>query len=83
MSPTWAIIGSDNGLSPDRHQAILWTIIWIIVNWSLRNKIQSNFIQNANIFIKENAFENVICKTTAILSQPECFKYFIMESVTP
>ena len=24
-SVSWVIIGSDNGLSPNRHQAIIWT----------------------------------------------------------
>ena len=26
------IIGSDNGLSPDRRQAIIWTTCWYIAN---------------------------------------------------
>ena len=54
------IIGSDNGLSPERRQAIIWT------------KLQWNFNQNSNIFIQENAFENVICEMTSILSRPQC-----------
>ena len=29
------IIGSDNGLSPDRHQAIIWTNAGILVIWPL------------------------------------------------
>ena len=62
------IIGSDNGLSPDRRQAIIWT------NAGIRNKFQWNFNQNYNIFIQENAFENVVWKTAAILSRPQCVK---------
>ena len=38
-------IGSDNGLSPGRRQAIIWT-----------NDDKSN------IFIQENALENVVCE---------------------
>ena len=44
---------------------------WYIVNWTLGNKLQWNFNQNSYIFIQENAFENVIWKTVAILSRPQ------------
>ena len=54
------IIGSGNGLSPDRRQAIIWTNAGI-VNWTLRNKLQWNLNGNSNIFIHENAFESVVC----------------------
>ena len=47
---------------------------WIIVNWTLRNKLQWNLNKNSNIFIQENAFESVVCETTAILSRPQCVK---------
>ena len=47
----------------------------IIVNWTLRNKLQSNCIRNSKIFIQENAFENVIWKMSAILSWPQCVKF--------
>ena len=29
------IIGSDNGLSPERHQAIIWTNAEILLIWTL------------------------------------------------
>ena len=45
------IIGLDNGLSPDRHQAI--NQCWNIVNWTPQNKLQWNFNLNSNIFIKK------------------------------
>ena len=45
---------------------------WLIVNWSLRNTSQRNFIWNSNIFIQENAFENDVCKMAAILFRPQC-----------
>ena len=38
----------------------------------MRNKLQWNLNRNTYIFIQENTFENVIWKTTAILSRPEC-----------
>ena len=43
---------------------------WIIISWTLRNKFQWNFNQSFNqIFIQENAFENVFCEMAAILSR--------------
>ena len=56
------IIGSDNGLSPDRRQAIIWT--------NAGNPVKFN--QKYNVYIQENAFERVVWKTAAILSQPQC-----------
>ena len=63
-----AIIGSDNGLSPSHYLNQCWNI----VNWTLRNKLQLNW--NPNIFVQENAFENV-CKMASILSRPQCAKW--------
>ena len=64
------IIGSDNDLSPDRHQAITWTNGGIMLIGP-SGKISIKFNQNATTFIQENAFENVIWKITAILSRPQ------------
>ena len=50
------IIGSDNGLSPEWHQAIM-NQCWNIVKWTLRNKLQWNFKRNWYIFLQENVFE--------------------------
>ena len=47
---------------------------WNIVNRTCRNKLQGNFNLNSNIFIQENAFENVVRKFAAILSRPQCVK---------
>ena len=60
------IIGSDNSLSPERHQAIIWT--------NAGNKLLWNFNRNWNIFIEENTFENVVCEMLFISSQPQCVK---------
>ena len=59
------IIGSDNGLSPGRRQAIIWTIAGILLIGSLGTNL-GNFNRNSNIFIQENAFENVVCKMASI-----------------
>ena len=53
------IIGSDNGLSPGRLQAITWTNVGILL---IGPKRQWNFKLNSNIFIQENALENVVCE---------------------
>ena len=66
------IIGSDNGLLPGRRQSHYLNQCWNIVNWTLRNKLQWNINGNQYIFIQENAFENVVCELTAILSRPQC-----------
>ena len=51
-------IGSDNCLSPDQHQAIIWTNAGILLIGPLR----TNFSE---------IFENVIRKMAAILSRPQ------------
>ena len=63
-------VGSDNGLSPGRRQAI----IWHIVNSNLRNKLQWNLKRNSCVFIQENEFENVVCEMASILSRPQFVK---------
>ena len=57
------IIGSDNGLSPGRRQAIIRTNAGILLIGVLEAK-------NLYIFIEENAFENVVWNRAAILLQP-------------
>ena len=42
---------------------------WVIVNWTLRNKLQWNFNQTTKFFIHVNASENVVCEMAAILSR--------------
>ena len=74
-------IGSDNGLSPGRHQAIIWTNAGILLIWTLKNKFQWNCHQNSYISIQENALENVIREMATILSWPQCFMpFWVMSS---
>ena len=55
------IIGSDNGLSPGRRQAIIWTNAGIIINWALKNKLRWNI--NRNLYFKIYIiFQNVVWK---------------------
>ena len=71
------IIGPDNGLLPGRGQAIIWTSAGILLIWTLWTNL--NLKQNSYIFIQENAFENVVCIMTAILSWPQCVKCVFYE----
>ena len=42
---------------------------WVIVNWTLGNKLQWNFNQNKKLFFHENASVKIACKMGAILSR--------------
>ena len=66
------IIGSDNGLSPGRRQAIIWNNAGLLLIEPFRNKLQWNFTRNSNTFIQENALEHVVCEMASILSRPQC-----------
>ena len=60
------IIGSDNGLSPGRRQAIIWTNAAILLIGPLGTNFSEILIGSSNIFIQENALEKVICEMAAI-----------------
>ena len=69
------IIGPDNGLSPGRRPAIIWTNAGILlIGPCWRNTLQWNFNRKSSIFIQENALEHVVCEMTSILSRPQCAK---------
>ena len=46
------------------------------MRWVIRNKRQWNFSKNAKLFIHENAFQNIVCEMTAILSRGDELKAF-------
>ena len=63
------IIGSDNGLLPGQHQAIIWTNNGIMLIGSLGTNFSEILIEiyaflfkKMHFFIQENAFKNVIGK---------------------
>ena len=60
-------IGLDNGLSPIRHQAIIWTSVGLLLIGPLGTNFSEFFYQNTKVFIHENASENIVCKKVAIL----------------
>ena len=64
-----------------RKWLVAWTVpshylkqCWIIVNWTLRNKLQWNRNRNSKFFIQENALEHVVCEMASILSRPQWVK---------
>ena len=57
----YVIIGSDDDFFPSSNPNQCWPI----VGETLRS-MQWNYIRNSNIFIQENASENVVCKILAI-----------------
>ena len=67
------IIGSNNGLSPGRRQAIIWTNAVILSIGPLGTNFNEILIE-IYIFIQENVFENVVRKMASILSRPQCVK---------
>ena len=73
-----AIIDSDDGLSPGRRQSIIWTSAGILLVWTLRTKLMWNSNRNSYIFIQENAFENIVCEMSAILSRPQYVNVLIL-----
>ena len=50
--------------SAPRHYLNQW---WLIVNWTLSNKLQWNSNLNTNLFIREKAFQNVVCEMAPIV----------------
>ena len=58
-------IGSGNGLSPVRRQAITWTNAGFLSIGTLGTNLSE--IWNTNIFNHENAFESIVCEMVAIL----------------
>ena len=66
LRPRLTSIGLDNGLSPDRRQAIIWTNAGLLL---IGTKPQWNFNRDFYIIIQENVFEIVVWKMAAILSR--------------
>ena len=64
--------GSDNGLSPGRHQVIIWSNAGILSIAPLATNFHWNFYQNSYISIQENPFENGVWEMASILSRPQC-----------
>ena len=61
MTHIWAskltVTGSDNGLSPGRHQAIIWTNAWILLIGSLTTNFSEILIEIHTFLFKKKHFE--------------------------
>ena len=76
------IIGSNNGLSPDRRRAIIWINAGILLIGPLGTNSSEILIEIHAFAIQENAFENVVWKMAAILSRPQCVKWLHYKGFT-
>ena len=70
----FGIIGSDNGLSPVRRQAIIRTNAGILLIGPRGTNFSDILIDIYTFLIQENSFENFVWKMAAILSWPQCVK---------
>ena len=61
------ITGSDNGLSPGRRQAIIWTNAGILLIGTLEINFSEILIEIHPLSLKKNAFECVVCEMAVIL----------------
>ena len=67
------IIGSDDGLSPGRRQAIIWTSAGILLIGPIGTKFRAIEIE-IHILSFKKMYLNVVGKIAAILSRPQCVK---------
>ena len=51
---------------------------WVIVKWTLRNKLQWNFNQNTKLFIHTNTSEYIVCEMAAILSRGDELRWLVI-----
>ena len=58
------------GEKPSHYLNQFWNNV--SVYWTLRNKLKWNLNQDSWIFIRENAFKNVVCEKAVILSRSQC-----------
>ena len=61
-SVNWVSVGSDNGLSLVRRQAITWTNAGSLSIEPLGTNFSEIRIEKKQLFMHENVFENVVCK---------------------
>ena len=59
-------IGSGNGLSPGRYQAIIWTNTGTFLIGRLETNFSQILIEITTVSFLKNAFENIVCKMTTI-----------------
>ena len=62
-----SVLVSDNGLSPIRRPAIIWTSPGLLSIGPLGTNYSEILIKIQNFSFTKNAFENIVCETVAIL----------------
>ena len=73
-------IGSDNGLSPGRRQAIIWTNAGILlIGHSGTNFSECLIVIHTFSFNKMHKFANGVCEMASILSQLQCIKEYLCQ----
>ena len=65
------IIGSDNGLSPDRRQAIIWTNAGLLLIGPLGTNFSEILIEILTFSSKKMRLKVSSAETAAILSRPQ------------
>ena len=65
----WVSIGSDNGFSPSRRQAVIWTNPDLSSIAPLGTELSEIWTKIQKRFIHENVFENVVNEMSVILSR--------------
>ena len=68
------IIGSDNGLLPGRHQALIWTNTGILLIWPLRTNFSEILIEIQMFSFRKMHLKTSSAKWQPILSHPQCVK---------
>ena len=68
------IIGSDNGLSPGRHQAIIWTNAWILLIGPLGTNFSEISIAILTFHSRKSVLKCRLRNMAAIFSRPQCVK---------
>ena len=68
------IIDSDNGLSPGRRQAIIWTNDGLLLIWPLGTNFSEILIEIHSFSFKKMHLKMSSEKMTAILSRSQCVK---------
>ena len=69
------INGSDNGLSPGRRQAIIWTNAEILIIGPLGTNFGEILIEILTFSFKKIVFESVVCEMVSLLSRPQCVNH--------
>ena len=73
---TLTIIGSDNGLSPDRHQAIIWTNDGLLLIGPLETNLSEILIE-----ILTFSFKKMRLKVSSAKRRPFCLGLNVLKQV--